>query len=89
MLSVPGTVCRVLSFAIRVARAAAIVLAVLAAIFPAIFATVFTSVLPAILSAILSAIFAAILPARGLIRLAGRCGGGEQGAGDEQRSTQL
>jgi hypothetical protein len=74
MLSVPGASFMVLS--ITVARAAAIVLTILA-IFPAVLATVFSTVL------------AAIFAARGFIRLTGHCCGGEQGAGNEQRSPQL
>jgi hypothetical protein len=68
----------VLSIVIGVARAAAIVLvAVLAAIFPTTRVT------------LRIAILAAIFTARGFIGLAsdGRCG--EQGARDEQCSTQL
>ena len=71
------------------ARAATVVRAVLAAIFPtvlaAILATVFSTVFPAVFATILAAVFTA----RGFIGLAsdGRCG--EQGARDEQCSTEF
>jgi hypothetical protein len=73
MLSVPGAAFVVLSIVIGMAGAAAIVLAILAAVF----------------SAILATILAAIFTARGFIGLAsdGRCR--DQGARDEQCSTQL
>ena len=85
-LSVPRAAFVVLSIAIGVARDAAIVLvAFLAAIFP----TVRVTLRIAILAAVLPAVFAAIFAARGFIGLASDGRRGEQGARDEQCSTQL
>ena len=78
----------VLSIVIGVTRAGAVVLAVRTAIFPTVLATILAPVFSAIFAAILAAIFTTIFTARGFIGLAsdGRCG--EQGARDEQCSTQ-
>jgi len=78
---VPGARFVVLSIVIGVARAATVVRAVLAAIFP--------TVLAAILAAVFSAILAAVFTARGFVGLASDGRGGEQGARDEQCSTEL
>jgi hypothetical protein len=82
MLSVPGASFMVLS--ITVTRAAAIVLTILA-IFPAVLTAVFAPIFTSILATVFSTIFAA----RRLIGLASQRGGGEQGAGNEQRGPQL
>jgi hypothetical protein len=78
---VPGAAFVVLSIVIGMARAGAIVLAVLAAVFPTVLLT--------ILAPVFSAVLATIFTARGFIGLASDGRGGEQGARDEQCSTQL
>jgi len=86
---VPGTGFVVLSIVIGVTRAAAIVLAVLAAVFPAISVTILAPAFATVSLGVFATILAAIFTARRFIGLASDGRRGEQGARDEQCSTQL